>query len=184
MEDEKIIGLFFERDESAVKETDSKYGRLCFEISNNILHSLPDAEECVNDTYMKLWNAIPPTHPENLKAYICKIARTISLMRYRHLSAKKRAREFEISLSEMEDVLPDESISENIADEHIGEAINEFLATLDKDSLNIFVRKYWFFDTVRDIALRYSFSESKVKSSLFHSREKLKKYLSEKGIRI
>ena len=184
MEDEKIIALYFERSEAAIEETDKKYGRLCFEVANNILNSRGDSEECVNDTYMKLWNAIPPTVPLNFRAFICKITRTLSLMRFRHNNAKKRAAEMEVSLSEMEAVLPDERIRQGAENEYIGEAINEFLGTLDEDALNIFVRKYWFFDTVQDIALRYSFSESKVKSSLYHSREKLKKFLIEKEIRI
>lgn len=184
MEDERIIALYFERSEDAIKETDIKYGRLCFDVANNILNSRTDSEECVNDTYLKLWSVIPPTVPQNFRAFICKITRNLSLMRFRHNSAKKRAAEMEISLSEMESVLPDESISESVADEYIGEAINEFLGILDEDALNIFVRKYWFFDTVQEIALRYSFSEGKVKTSLYRSREKLRKFLIEKGIRI
>lgn len=184
MEDSRIIELYFARDESAITETAKKYGRLCLKVAGNILSSDSDVEECVNDTYLGVWNAIPPTRPNNFRNYICRIVRNVAFKRYNYNAAKKRSVELECSLSEMEDILPDESISYDVDNEYIGEAINEFLDGLDSEARVMFVRKYWFFDTVSEIASRFSFSESKVKSSLYHTREKLRKYLEEKGIRI
>lgn len=183
MDDEKIISLFFERDESAITELGGKYGGLCREISYNILKSRQDTEECVNDAYLKLWSVIPPTHPRSLKAYLCKTVRTLALMKLRHDKAQKRDRDLEVSFSELEEILKDETVSEN-ENEALGDIINEFLGTLEQDARNIFMRKYWFFDSVKDIARRFGFSESKVKSSLMYSREKLRKMLIEKGVTI
>lgn len=183
MDDEKIISLFFERDESAITELGGKYGGLCREISYNILKSRQDTEECVNDAYLKLWSVIPPTHPRSLKAYLCKTVRTLALMKLRHDKAQKRDRDREVSFSELEEILKDETASEN-ENEALGEIINEFLGTLEPDARNIFMRKYWFFDSVKEIARRFGFSESKVKSSLMYSREKLRKMLIEKGVTI
>ena len=184
MEDEMIISLFFDRNEDAIRETGEKYGKLCYKIAYNILGSHGDCEECVNDTYLKLWSVIPPSRPNSLKAYICKVVRTLSLMRLRSQNAKKRSPEATISLSELEAILPDKSIRQNIENEEIGEAINEFLGTISESSRRIFIRRYWYFDTVGDIAKKFSFSESKVKSDLYHSREKLRKLLITKGVRI
>lgn len=184
MDDENIIELYFSRNESAIKETSLKYGALCFEVANNILNSRPDSEECVSDTYLGVWNAIPPTRPQCFRAFILRLTRNISLSRLRRNLAKKRSRSVEISLTELEAVLPDESLRPDMGGEELGWTVNEFLKQLDPDSRNIFLRKYWFFDSVAEIASRFSFSQSKVKSSLFHTREKLKKYLLERGVRI
>ena len=183
MEDEKIISMFFERDEAAISALGEKYGGLCREISYNILKSRQDTEECLNDAYLKLWSVIPPTHPKSLKAYLCKTVRTLALMRVRHDRAKKRDRDLEVSFSELEEILADTAVGEN-ENEALGDIINEFLETLDKDARIIFMRKYWFFDSVKDIASAFRFSESKVKSSLMYSREKLRKMLIEKGVTI
>lgn len=181
MDDEKIISLFFERDETAIRELGGKYGGLCREISYNILKSRQDTEECVNDAYLKLWSVIPPTHPKSLKAYLCKTVRSLALMRIRHDKAKRRDRDLEVSFSELEEVLAEETVEQG-ENEALGEIINEFLGELEPDARNIFLRKYWFFDSVKEIAARFGFSESKVKSSLMYSREKLRKMLCRKGV--
>lgn len=184
MEDEAIISLYFERSESAITQTDKKYGELCYSVANRILSSRPDSEECVQDAYLGIWNAIPPAHPSNFKAFVLRITRNISLSRLRKNLAKKRGADLEISLTELEAVLPDSKIRPDAEDSAIGEAINEFLGRLDTDSRVVFMRKYWFFDSVEEISKRLGFSESKVKSSLFRTREKLRRFLEERGVRI
>lgn len=184
MEDERIIAMYFDRNESAISETDLKYGGLCFDVANKILNSRSDSEECVSDTYLGVWNAIPPTRPQSFRAFLVKITRNISLSRLRKNLTLKRSKDMEISLSELEDILPDEHISQEADDNFIAEVIGEFLDRLDCDSKNIFIRKYWFFDTVAEICKRSGFSEAKVKSSLFRTREKLKIYLIKRGVKI
>lgn len=182
MDDLQIIALYFARDEQAIKETDLKYGRLCFRVANNILFSREDSEECVNDTYLILWNQIPPTHPNNFTAFICKITRNLSLKRLEFAGAKKRASKAVLSLSELADALPDNRITSDAAEEEIGRIISDFLRREKPDARNIFLRKYWFFDSVQEIAARYSFSEAKVKSMLFRTRSRLRNYLKKEGI--
>ena len=184
MDDLKIIDLYFERDENAIKETEKKYGRLCLNIATNVIGNIEDAKECVNDTYLGVWNAIPPARPNNFTAFICKITRNISLKKWAFLTREKRNSDMLVSLSELEDILPDEAISPNISDENIGKFISEFLLSEKESARNIFIRKYYFFDTISDIANRYSFTESKIKSILYRTRTKLKEYHIEKGVSI
>lgn len=182
MDDEKIIALYFERNEDAIRHTKIKYGNLCYKIANNILNSYCDSEECVNDTYLGIWNAIPPTRPTVLRNFICRIARNIAITRFQHMNAKKRSKDMEISLSELEDVLPDRNISVDATDEELGEIISEFLRHINEVERNIFIKKYWFFEPIKDIALLYGFSESKVKQVLYRTRNELKQYLIEQGV--
>ncbi|MBQ7810085.1 MAG: sigma-70 family RNA polymerase sigma factor [Clostridia bacterium] len=184
MEDAKIIELFFSRSEEAITETASKYGKLCFSISGNILGNNEDSEECVNDTYLALWNCIPPQKPSNLMAFISKIVRNLSLKKLDYNLAKKRDSSVTHSLSELEEILPDKAISNKFSDDEIGRILSNFLKNEKADSRNVFIRKYWYFDSVEDISKRYKFSESKVKSMLFHTRNRLKKYLIKEGVRI
>lgn len=183
MEDNQIVELFFNRKENAIKETEEKYGALCFFISHNILSSKEDAEECVNDTYLSLWNSIPPKRPNNFKAFICKVVRNLSLSRLEYNSAKKRSSNAVISIYELEEILPDESIAE-ISDGELEEAINSFLRNENEINRNVFLRRYWYFDSVFDIAKRFGYSESKVKTILFRTRNKLKEYLRKEGFNI
>lgn len=184
MDDLMIIELYFERDEKAIKETDKKYGRLCFTVAINILDNDADSEECVNDTYLSVWNKIPPTRPNNFMAFICKITRNLSLKRLDYNKAMKRTSESLVSFTELEDILPDSSIMPNVENERIGKLISDFLHHEKPDVRAVFIRKYWFFDSISDIAARYSFSESKVKNMLYHSRNKLREYLKKEGIEI
>lgn len=179
-----IIELYFERDEKAIQETDKKYGRLCFNVAINILGDDEDSEECVHDTYLSIWNKIPPTRPNNFKAFICKITRNLSLKRLNYNKAIKRTPESLVSFTELECVLPDNSIISNIENAEIGKLISEFLMHEKPDARAVFIRKYWFFDSIGDIATRYSFSESKVKNMLYHSRNRLREYLRKEGVEL
>lgn len=181
MDDWEIIDLYFERNESAIRETEAKYGNLCMSIARNILGNEADTEECVNDTYLSVWNTIPPQRPNNFVAFISKITRNISLKRVRFDNAIKRSALTVVSLSELENVIPDNCISD-IGDEQLGKLISDFLRMEKPDARNVFIRKYWFFDTVSEIADRYSFSESKVKSMLYHTRNRLRDYLNREGV--
>ena len=184
MDDSKIIALFFARSEQAIDALAEKYGKLCHKIADNILANSQDAEECVNDTYLALWNCIPPQRPSNLMAFISKIVRNLSLKKLDYNLAKKRDSSITHSLSELEEILPDKAISNKFSDEEIGRILSNFLKNEKADSRNVFIRKYWYFDSVEDISKRYKFSESKVKSMLFHTRNRLKKYLIKEGVRI
>lgn len=184
MEDLNIIELYFARDEQAIKETDAKYGRLCHSIAYNILHNKEDSEECVNDTYIGVWNAIPPTRPNHFIGFVCKITRNLALKRIEAMNRLKRSQATVVSLDELAEILSDESIAEDVSDEGITELIGDFLRKEKADVRNVFLRKYYFFDSVGDIAERYGFTEDKVKSMLYHTRKKLKEYLIKEGVAI
>lgn len=184
MDDRNIIELYFDRNEDAIKETDIKYGKLCLRIAYNVLNNHSDSEECVNDTYLSVWNQIPPTRPNNFMAFLCKIARNISLKRYHFNHAAKRNELVEISFSELESILPETSFQPELDDGYLGKLISEFLRCEKEDARNVFIRKYWFFDTVEEIAERYSFTESKVKSMLSRTRNRMKVFLIQKEVRL
>ncbi len=182
MDDPRIIELYFERDEQAIKETDIKYGKLCRSISYNILNNNEDAEECVNDTYVGVWNAIPPTKPNNFMSFVCKIARNLSLKRLEFLKREKRSAELILSLDELAAVLPDNQYAPDVSDENIAELISRFLRNQKEEVRNVFVCKYFFFYSIKEIAKRYAFTESKVKNMLFYTRNKLRDYLITEGV--
>ena len=184
MDDLMIIELYFARNEKAIEETDKKYGKLCYSVANNILLNGEDSEECVNDTYLSVWNAIPPTRPKSFMAYICQIVRFLSMKKLDYNRALKRSQNITVSYSDLENVLPSNHFSPNWEYEDIGRLVSEFLRQEKSDSRNVFIRKYYFFDSVGDIAARYSFSESKVKNMLYHSRIKLKEFLKKEGIEV
>ena len=184
MDDQQIIDLYFDRNEQAITETDVKYGKLCHSVAYNILNNNEDSEECVNDTYIGVWNAIPPTRPNNFMAFVCRIARNLSLKRLEYLKREKRSADVILSLDELSAVLPDERYAPDVSDEDVGRLISQFLRTQKEDVRNVFIRKYYFFDSVKEIAERYSFTESKVKNMLFYTRNKLKDYLIKEGVEI
>ena len=184
MDDLGIIELYFARSERAIKETKNRYGKLCYKIAYNILQNNEDAEECVNDTYTGLWNAIPPARPDNFTAFVCKIIRNLSLKRLKFMKREKRSADVLVSLHELEGVLSDERCAPDISDEDIGKLISDFLHTQKEDVRNVFIRRYYFFDSVKEIAVEFSFSESKVKNMLFCTRNKLKDYLIKEGVEI
>ncbi len=182
MDDSMIIELYFARNEQAIRETDSKYGKLCLHVSNNILCNTEDAEECVNDTYLTVWNKIPPTRPCNFSAFLCKIVRNLSLKKMEFVLAIKRNRNATVSFSELEAILPDRSIACNAERDELAKAISRFLADEKEIARHVFIRRYFFFDSVSEIANRCSFTESKVKNMLYHTRNKLKDYLRKEGL--
>lgn len=182
MDDSQIIELYFERSEDAIKKTKIKYGNFCFRIAQNILKSKEDAEECENDAYLRAWNSISPRKPAVLKSYLGKIVRNLALQRYEYYSAKKRNAELEIAFSELEEcVVGSRSVEGQYDAGDLGRAVSRFLHTIDREPRILFVRRYWFTDSVKEIAARFGISESKVKSSLFRTRNKLKVYLQKGG---
>jgi len=184
MEDKKIIELYFERNELAIEETKRCFGRYCMNIALNILGSAEDAEECVNDTYLRLWNNIPPHRPESFLAYIGKIIRNIALDKYRKKVAQKRnIGHTPLVLEELAECVSDSSQPE-FSDVDLKDTLNSFLSTLKKENLQIFMRRYWYMDSVKDIANRLNISESKVKTILFRTRMALKSHLSKEGITV
>lgn len=183
IDDEKIIELFFERSEQAIRELDSKYGRVCHALSYNIVNNRQDAEECVNDAYLGAWNAIPPTRPNPLQAYICKIVRNTSLKRYYHKGAAKRNSTYEIAMQEVEAYLPAQNTVEaEIEARELVRIIESFLNTLSEENCVIFVRRYWFFDTYTEIAKRVCLSEKNISVRLTRIRKQMKDYLIERGV--
>ena len=182
MEDSQIIKLYLERSESAIKETKTKYGKLCLHIAYNILRSTEDAEECENDTYLRAWNSIPPKEPNSLSAYLGKIVRNLALQKHEYYSAKKRNSDLDLAYNELEECIASPSDIESQYNEgELGRVIDTFLRKIDRESRIIFIRRYWHTDSIIQIASHFDISESKVKSSLFRTRKKLRIYLEKEG---
>lgn len=184
MEDEKIIALYFSRSEDAITETAKKYGRYCHAIAYHILQNEEDSEECVNDTYLKAWDSIPPRHPEMLRTFLGKLTRNLSLHIYEKYHADKRGGgRTALVLEELQNCIPaPDNTAKAIDDMALKEVLNRFLATLPAQSRIMFLRRYWYFDTVKEIAAALGVSESKVKMSLLRSRGGLKQYLEKEGV--
>ena len=183
IEDEKIIDLFFNRSEKAIQELDIKYGKVCHKLSYNILNNKQDAEECVNDAYLGAWNAIPPTRPNPLLSYIVKIVRNISLKIYWRKEAAKRSGHYKIALEEIEGYITDQkTVEDEIEARELARIIEEFLDTLTVENLVIFMRRYWFADSYKDIAELVGISEKNISVRLTRIREKMKQYLIEREV--
>ncbi len=183
MEDERILKLFWARQEDAIAQTERKYGKMCSSIAYNLLLNLQDAEECVNETYLGLWNSIPPQYPKVFSAYIAKLVRNISMKRLTYLNAQKRAADSIVSIHELEQTIPDRNcIDDHVTAEELTKYIGVYLASIDYESRNIFLRRYWFFDSICEIATRFGISESKVKSQLFRTRNRLYSFLIKEGL--
>ncbi|MBQ8408686.1 MAG: sigma-70 family RNA polymerase sigma factor [Clostridia bacterium] len=186
MDDNKIIELYFARDEQAISETKAKYGKYCLKIAYNVLGNYEDAEECENDTYLGVWNAIPPTRPQMFSAFIGRITRNLSLKKLRARVAEKRqGSEAVISLDELGDCVPDgQSFDEGLNEKELAEIISLFLRSLNVTERKVFVCRYWYCDPISDICSQFGFSQSKVKMMLLRTRQKLSTYLQERGILI
>ena len=183
MEDERIIELFSERSEQAIRELELKYGKICYRFSYNILSSREDAEECVNDAYLGAWNTIPPARPNPLLAYILKIVRNISTKAYWKKEAAKRNSHYTVTLQEIEDCIADRRTVEDEVDaKELAHIIEGFLDTLSPENRVIFMRRYWFSDSYSDIAELTGLSEKNVSVRLTRIRGKLKKYLKEREV--
>ena len=184
MDDSKIIELFFARNEDAIKHTDDTYGRRLFHLADNIVHNDQDAEESVNDTYMKAWDTIPPQRPEHFFAYIAKICRNFALKRIDWQKAKKRNAEVVALTQEMENCIPDTYRDMEADERELGRILDTFLRTLTPENQMVFLRRYWYVDTIAEIAARYGISESAVQMRLNRTRSKLAMYLAKEGIQV
>ena len=183
MEDHRIIDLYWQRNEDAISETASKYGKYLQSISYQILTNTQDAEECVNDTYARAWNTMPPHRPSILSTFLGKITRQISIDLWRKYSAEKRGSgEMNLVLDELEDCVPDSTDVESVIEQkEMARFIREFLDTLSVTERRVFLRRYWYMDSIADIALDYDFSESKITSMLHRTRKKLRVELESEG---
>ena len=183
VDDEKIIEMFFERSEQAIRELDLKYGKICRSLSYNIVNSRQDAEECVNDAYLGAWNAIPPVRPNPLLSYIVKIVRNISLKIYWRKEAAKRSGHYKIALEEIEGYIAEQkTVEDEIEARELARIIGEFLDTLTTENRVIFMRRYWFADSYKDIAEFMGLSEKNISVRLTRIREKMKQYLIEREV--
>ena len=183
MEDSQIIDLFFERSEQAVEELDRKYGKTVRKTAANLLQNVQDAEECVNDAYLGVWNSIPPHRPESLVSFVCRISRNLAVSRLRRDTAVKRNSSLDLVLEELEDFVPSGmNVEADYEAKELANAVNRFLSTLDYDDRFLFVRRYFYADSVRDIAEQMHVRDSRVSARLFRLREKLRKNLKKEGL--
>ena len=186
MDDTGIIELYWRRDERAVAETDSKYGAYCRAVSMNILGIFEDAEECVSDTYVRAWNAMPPARPKRLRVWLARITRNLSLDRYKAARAEKRGgSSFPAALDELSECVPaGGSVEQTMDERELGQAIDRFLRTIPEKQCSLFLRRYWYAESISQIAERYSLKENTVKSILFRTREQLRKFLQKEGVAV
>ncbi len=184
VKDEEIIALYWERNETALSETKEKYGNYCFSISYNILNSWEDAEECLNDTWQRVWNSIPPQIPERLSVYLGKITRNLSLNRLKQCKTAKRGKgQRDLTLAELQECIPDgQCVERTVEDKRITEVIERFLYDQPQLKRRLFVRQYWYLDSIADMARRFGMTESKVTSVLFRMRKELKAQLQKEDI--
>lgn len=186
MEDAQIIDLYWQRNEDAIQETDQKYGNYCNRVAYNILGDHEDGKECVNSTYWKAWNAMPPHRPRVLIAFLGKITRNLALNIFEKRSAQKRGcGQVFLALEELEECIPDPT-AENYSVENadLAKIFNSFLAGLPDEKRKIFVSRYWGMSSVNEIAFMYDMTEGKVKTVLRRTREQLKRYLEQEGISV
>ena len=181
MEDERIVELYWERNEKAIFESGLKYGKYCYTVAYNILHSPEDSDECVNETLNSAWNSIPPQRPTKLKSFLARITRNIAIDRFRYDSAQKRGVEIASAIDEYWECIPngDAPINDEII---LRDAINSFLESLDTQTRIIFMRRYWYSMSVKDIAKSIRLSETHVSVILHRTRIKFKEYLTKEGI--
>lgn len=184
MRDSDIVDLYWKRSELAIKETEKKYGRYCYSISYNILQNSEEAKECVNDTYLGAWESMPPNRPSRLSTYLGKITRNLSLNRFKYYSAEKRGLgQTELALVELEDCISSKFSVEQVAEEKmLVQVLETFLWNQKEQKRNMFIRRYWYLQSIKEIARDYRMSESKVTSLLFRVRKELKEYLEKEGI--
>lgn len=184
MEDNKIIELYLQRQETAIEETAKKYQKYCHAIAYNILCDNNDADEVVNDTYLGAWNSIPPHKPSILSTFLGKITRRISIKKWSEKTAQKRGGgEIPLVLGELSECIPDlNSVEKEFENKCLSELINRFLLTLPKTERKIFICRYWYLDSILAISNQFGFSESKIKSMLFRTRKKMKIFLEKEGV--
>lgn len=184
LEDEQIIALYWDRNEDAIRETELAYGRKLHTLADRIVHNHEDAQECVSDTYLKTWDTIPPQRPSYFFAYLAKICRNFALNVLDWKSAAKRSGEVFSLSQEMEQCIPDPACERKLEAEELGAVLNRFLESLSYESRVIFLRRYWYLDTIQEIAERCGISQSKAKTQLHRTRAKLRAFLEKEGIRV
>lgn len=183
MENHKIIDLFFLRSEMAVTELEKKYGTVCKKLAFHILNNQEDAEECVNDAYLAVWSKIPPNRPDPLQAYLCRIVRNLSIKKYRANTAEKRNSFYDVSLDELAECIPArETIEDHRDAKGLGKQLDAFLDTLDQKSRVLFLRRYWFSESLAELASAFHITEHNAAVRLSRIRAKLRNYLSKEGI--
>lgn len=184
MEDNKILELYFARDEDAICQTALAYGGQLKRLADNILHSEQDTQECVSDTYLRAWNTIPPQRPRHFFGYLAKICRHLSLDRLDWQNAAKRKAEVVSLTQEMECCVPDDRRERESRARELGAVLDAFLRSLSTENRLVFLRRYWYADTIGEIAARYGISESAVQMRLRRTRTKLEEYLKKEGIAV
>ena len=184
MEDGRIIALYWARSERAIQESERKYGAYCLRIAHNILQSREDSEECVNDTWLRSWETMPPHKPGKLVAFFGTITRNLALNRYEHQRAAKRGGgQIALALDELMDCVPSADDTAKVIDDMaLTQLLNRFLSQLSPDARIIFLRRYWYLCSIKEIARMGRVGESKVKMTLHRSREKLRLMLEEEGV--
>ena len=182
MDDGRIIALFFERSENAIEQTKEKYGAVCMHLLRNLLQNELDAEECASDVYLALWNTIPPERPEPFLTYLLKIARNQGLRRITYQNAQRRDSGPVVPLEELESCLASaETVEQVVEGKLLEQEIANFLRTLPKADRQLFVRRYWFCDSLEELAECFGWSKSKIKSKLFRLRNRLRDHLTREG---
>ena len=182
MHDKVIVQKFWDRDERAISESKKRYENYCLYIANNILSDRQDAEECLNDALLAAWNSIPPQKPKNLRTYLGKLIREIAIDRWRKNKAQKRiSSEFLVSLDELEGIIGENEVDSSIEEAELSRLISLFLRSVRETERNVFVRRYWYCDSIRSICGRYGFGKSKVLMMLKRMRDKLAEYLKKEG---
>ena len=183
MEDSKIIDLFLERSEQAISELERKYGASVRSTAAHILSDRQDVEECVNDAYLGVWNSVPPHRPDPLVSYVCKIARNLAVNRYHANTARKRGGGYALALDELEECIPSGvNVETELEAKELTEAINRFLAEQSREDRFLFLRRYWYADSVAELAALSGSSANRVSVRLFRIREKLRKFLKKEGL--
>ena len=185
MEDSQILALYFARSENAIQETDRKYGRYCYRIAYSILASRQDSEESVNDTYLSAWNSIPPRKPTRLATYLGRLTRNISIDRWRDTNAQKRGGgEAALALDELSQCVSGQpGIEEAMVQKEVIASLNRFLASLSEEERDVFLCRYWYVNSMEEIAQKTGFSLGKIKSMLHRTRKKLAASLQKEGLR-
>ena len=182
MNDEALVRQFRARDEAAIHTAKQQYGPYCLYIANNVLHNPLDAEECLNDALLAAWNSIPPQQPQNLKTYLGKLIREIAVNRWHWNRAQKRITpEAIVSLDELEEMVGTGSVEESIEEAELARAISSFLRTLPEIQRDLFVRRYWYYDSIAQLCERYGFGKSKVAVTLKRTRDRLAEHLKKEG---
>ena len=186
MDDESIINLYLQRDQSAIPATGEKYGQYCLSVACNICGNIEDAEECVNDTYWEVWNSIPPQHPRNLRAFLVRITRNLSLNRLKwNTAAKRGSGEAVFVLDELSELVSGASSVEDDYDrKELIDTINSFLDTLSSRKRFLFLRRYWYFDSITTLALHFGTSNNHISVMLSRIRKQLHFYLIERGFNL